>query len=91
MFNIFGESNKTIIESSKSSFQAIKFKETGIDIGTRGGATGWTGVDMSTPLCLKTDFLIRLNSMKTGWGGGSFLAYHGSVLVSLRLQFSDQS
>ena len=43
------------------------------------------------PTFLKIIFLIGLNSMKKGWGGGSFLASQGSVLVSLRLQFSDQS
>ena len=41
------------------------------------------------PSFLKIIFLIGLNSMKKGWGG-SFLASQGSVLVSLRLQFSDQ-
>ena len=46
---------------------------------SRGGATGWTGMDMSTPLFLNIDFLICLNSMKKGWGGGSFLASQGSI------------
>ena len=35
----------------------------------RGGTTGWTGGDVSTPLFSKIDFVIRLNSMRK-WGGG---------------------
>ena len=42
------------------------------------------------PIFLKIDFLICLNSMIKCWGW-SFLATQGSALVSLRLQFSDQS
>ena len=43
----------------------------------RGGATGWTGVDMSMPLFLKIDFRIRLNSMKKKLGGGVVFGFSG--------------
>ena len=52
------------------------------------------GVDWGghvSPTFLKIIFLVGLNLTKKGWGGGSFLACQGSVLVSLCLQFSDQS
>ena len=34
-----------------------------------GVATGWTGVDMSTPVLSKTDFLVSPNSWRKHWGG----------------------
>ena len=38
-----------------------------------GVATGWTGVDMSTPVFPEVDFLISLNPLKKVWGGGDFI------------------
>ena len=35
-----------------------------------GVATGWTGVDMSTPVFPEFDFLISRNPLKKLWGGG---------------------
>ena len=34
-----------------------------------GVATGWTGVDMSTPVFPEFDFLISRNPLKKLWGG----------------------
>ena len=56
----------------------------------RGGTTGWTGVDMSTLLYFRIDFLIRLNSM-TNDGGGVNFSFIKVATRSPRLQFNDQS
>ena len=51
---------------------------------------GWTGVDMSTPLYFRIDFLIRLNSMKkVGGGGVQFFLHKGCYsFPSLKIQRS---
>ena len=59
-------------------------------IAFRGGATGWTGVDMSTPLYFRIDFLIRLTLMKKVGGGVNF-SFIKVATHSPRLQFNDQS
>ena len=42
------------------------------DSSIRGATTGWTGVDRSTPLFLRIDFIIRLSAMKKAGDGGYF-------------------
>ena len=55
--------------------------------GTSGVATGWTGVNMSTPVFPEVDFLISRNPLKKSLGGGVIFIHSehlGVPLWSLR-------
>ena len=49
-----------------------------------GVATGWTGVDMSTPVFPEFDFLNSRNPLKKLWGGGLIFTHSEHSFPSLR-------
>ena len=53
-----------------------------------GVATGWTGVDMFTPVFPEFDFLISRNPLKKLWGGGLIFTHSEHSFPSLRIFIS---